>query len=135
MQKRRGWTWSLGIHAVGVAVLAMVVVLELPAEDEEVHLIVPIRAYDQVMMENPRDLYPNRKILDMNRDEDPVFRRDTGEEEEFENERNNEDVSEFLSDKQFRGQGTYEVAGGGAGAGGIRGVRGFRQRMLVYASG
>ena len=137
------WGISVGVHTVVALILTYLVVLGNPFNDDDAVVVSPPRK-PRVMpeMEKPPDLDPNKKILDMDKSvDDPVFRKDaeesdhneTADEEEFEKAKG--DSFDFVSDKPFKGKGTYDVIGGGAGGGGRYGGRLGGKRNLVARGG
>ena len=137
------WGISIAAHVVVLGILAMVIVLGSPFEDEDAVVVSPPRKPREMPeMEKPRDLDPNKKILDMKKSvEDPVYRKDaeesdhneTADEEEFQKAKG--DSLDFVSDKPFKGKGTYDVIGGGAGGGGRYGGRLGGKKNLVARGG
>jgi len=88
-------------------------------------------------MEKPRDLDPNKKILDMKKSvEDPVYKKDAVESDHSETADDGEfqkakgDSLDFVTDKPFKGKGTHDTLGAGGG-GGRYGVRLGDKRNLV----
>jgi len=136
------WSISLGIHVVVALLCGWFWVVASPEEEEAVVVSPPRRPKVLPEMEKPRDLNPSKKILDMAKSvEDPVYRKDaeesdhneTADDEEFQKAKG--DSLDFVSDKPFKGKGTYDVIGTGAGGGGRYGGRLGGKRNLVARGG
>ena len=86
-------------------------------------------------------LYPSKKVLMKKAVEDPVYRKnaeasdhnETSDEEEFAKAKG--DSLDFVSDKPYKGRGTYDVISGGGGGGGRYGARLGGKRNLVARGG
>src|SRR5687768_7096159 len=136
------WAISTGLHVVMALVLGWFWAAEAK-EDEEAVVVSPPRKPRQLPeMEKPRDLDPNKKILDMEKSvEDPVYKKDaeeadhneTADEEEFNKAKG--DSMDMVSDKPFKGKGTYDVIGGGGGGGGRFGTRVGGKKNLTEEGG
>jgi hypothetical protein len=136
------WAISTGLHVVMALLLGFFWAVHAKEEEEAVVVSPPRKPRVLPEMEKPRDLDPNKKILDMEKSvEDPVYRKDaeesdhneTADEEEFQKAKG--DSLDFVSDKPFKGKGTYDVIGGGAGGGGRYGSRLGGKRNLVARGG
>ncbi len=136
------WAISTGLHVVGALLIGLLWAVQAKGDEEAVVVSPPRKPRQLPEMEKPRDLDPNKKILDMNKSvEDPVYRKDaeeadhneTADEEEFMKAKG--DSLDFVSDKPFKGKGTYDVIGGGAGGGGRYGTRLGGKRNLVARGG
>jgi hypothetical protein len=136
------WAISLGIHVVIALLCGWFWVVAAPEEEEAVVVSPPRKPKPLPEMEKPKDLNPNKKILDMAKSvEDPVYRKDaeesdhneTADDEEFQKAKG--DSLDFVSDKPFKGKGTYDVIGAGGGGGGRYGSRLGGKRNLVARGG
>jgi len=143
VQKTHWWALSTGMHVV-LALLIGFFWAVGSREDAEAVVVRPPRKPRQLPeMEKPRNLDPQKKILDMPKTvEDPVFKKDaleadhneTADEEEFQKAKG--DSVDFVSDKPFKGKGTYDVIGGGPGGGGRYGTRvGGKQNLVARGGG
>jgi len=92
-------------------------------------------------LDMPRNPGPPRKAIDPAK-EDPVYRKDareadhneTADDEEFQKAKG--DSLDFVSDKPFKGKGTYDVIGTGGGGGGRYGSRlGGKRNLVARGSG
>ncbi len=137
------WALSTGLHVVMALMLAYLAVVGAPpVEEEPVVVAAPRKPRPIPEMEKPKDLDPNKKILDMKKAvEDPVFKKDAEEADHNETDDNEEfmkakgDSMDFVSDKPFKGKGTYDVLGAGGGGGGRYGGRLGGKRNLVARGG
>lgn len=137
------WAISTGLHVVVALVLAYLVVIGGPPVEEEAVVVATARKPRPIPeMEKPKDLDPNKKILDMKKSvEDPVYKKnaeesdhnETADDEEFMKAKG--DSLDFVSDKPFKGKGTYDVLGAGGGGGGRYGGRLGGKRNLVARGG
>jgi hypothetical protein len=137
------WAMSTGIHVVVALIMAYLIVLSGPPVDDNAVVVAPPRKPRPIPeMEKPRDLDPNKKILDMKKSvEDPVYKKDaeesdhneTADDEEFQKAKG--DSLDFVSDKPFKGKGTYDTIGTGGGGGGRYGGRLGGKRNLVARGG
>ena len=137
------WAISTGLHVVVALLLGWFWVAQATEDDEAVVMSAPRKPRLLPEMEKPRDVDPNRKVLDMQKSvEDPVFKKDaeesdhneTADEEEFMKAKG--DSLDFVSDKPFKGKGTYDVVGGGGGGGGRYGTRlGGKQNLVARGGG
>jgi len=136
------WAISFGVHVVIAFILTYLIVLGEDKKDEELVKISARRDPVEQPEMKPVDLPERKKILDMKKSvEDPVFRKDaeesdhneTADEEEFQKAKG--DSVDFVSDKPFKGKGTYDVIGGGGGGGGRFGGRLGGKRNLVARGG
>jgi hypothetical protein len=141
-RKTPWWVISTGIHTA--AFLAIGFFWAVQARPEEAAVVVsPLRKPRPLPeLEKPRDLDPNKKVLDMQKSvEDPVYKKDAEESDHNETDDNEEfkqakgDSLDFVSDKPFKGKGTYDVVGGGGGGGGRYGSRLGGKRNLVARGG
>jgi hypothetical protein len=138
------WAISTGIHVVIALICAYMVVLAKPAGEEEAVVVAPPRKPRPVPeMEKPKDLNPNEKILDIKKAvDDPVYKKDaeesdhneTADDEDYQKAKG--DSLDFVSDKPFKGKGTYDTIGGGSGGGGRYGSRlGGRKNLVARGGG
>ena len=142
VQKTPWWSISVGLHTVAALIVAFFWVVQARGDDEAVVVSPPRKPRVVPDMKKPLDADPNKKVLDMEESvEDPVYRKDaeesdhneTADEEEFEKAKG--DSLDFVSDKPFKGKGTYDVIGGGGGGGGRYGGRLGGKRNLVTRGG
>ncbi|MBI2931822.1 MAG: terpene cyclase/mutase family protein [Planctomycetes bacterium] len=135
------WAMSTGIHVVLALLMAWLVVIGSPPDDDDAVVVAPPRKPRVIPdMEKPPDL-PNEKVLDMKKStEDPVFKKEeeadhneTEDNEEFQKAKG--DSLDFVSDKPFKGKGTYDTIGTGGGGGGRYGGRLGGKRNLVNKGG
>jgi hypothetical protein len=136
------WAISTGLHVVVALLIGLLWAVQAREDDEAVVVSPPRKPRELPEMERPRDLDPNKKILDIKKSvEDPVYRKDaeeadhneTADEEEFMKAKG--DSLDFVSDKPFQGKGTFDVIGGGGGGGGRYGTRLGGKRNLVARGG
>ena len=139
--KTPSWTVSVGFHLAIALLLGLFWAVGTWVEEDAVVVTPKVRPIAPEM-ERPRDLDPHKKVLDMNKSvEDPVFRKDseeadhteTADEEEFQKARG--DSVDYVSDRPFKGAGTYDTVGGGGGGGGRYGSRLGGKRNLVARGG
>jgi ElaB/YqjD/DUF883 family membrane-anchored ribosome-binding protein len=142
VRKTPWWSISTGIHIVAALLIGFLWAVQAREDDEAVVVSPPRKPRALPEMDKPKDLDPNRKILDVEKSvEDPVYRKDaeeaerneTADEEEFQKAKG--DSLDYVSDKPFTGKGTYDVIGGGAGGGGRYGTRLGGKRNLVARGG
>ncbi|MBI4566398.1 MAG: terpene cyclase/mutase family protein [Planctomycetes bacterium] len=136
------WGMSIGIHVVMALFMAYLIAAGKARPDEEAVVVAAPRKPRPIPeMEKPKDLQQN-KPLDMKKAvEDPVFKKnaeesdhnETADEEEFQKAKG--DSLDFVSDKPFKGKGTYDTIGGGGGGGGRYGGRLGGKRNLVARGG
>ncbi len=136
------WAVSTGIHVVFALLIGLLWAVQAKGDEEAVVVSPPRKPRPVPDLEKPRDLDPNKKILDMKKSvEDPVFRKDfeesdhneTADEEEFMKAKG--DSLDFVSDKPFKGKGTYDTIGVGGGGGGHYGGRLGGKKNLVARGG
>jgi len=136
------WAMSTGLHVVATLVMAYLIVLTGPPPDDNAVVVAPPRRPRPIPeMDKPRDLDPNKKILDHVKSvEDPVHMKaeesdhtETADDEEFNKAKG--DSYDFVSDKPFKGKGTYDTIGAGGGGGGKYGGRIGGKRKLVATGG
>jgi Ca-activated chloride channel family protein len=135
------WALSTGLHVFLALLVGFFWVVGAPPVEETV-VVGRALKLPPPEMERPRDLDPNKKILDMERSvEDPVYRRETEqadhaemvEMEEFHRARG--DSVDFVSDKPFKGRATCDVIARGGGGGGRYGTRFGGQKALSALGG
>ncbi|MFN3487443.1 MAG: hypothetical protein ACK44W_18400, partial [Planctomycetota bacterium] len=114
------WAISAGLHVVVALLIGFFWAVQATPEEEAVVVSPPRKPRQLPEMEKPRDLDPNKKILDMQKSvEDPVYKKDAEEADHNETDDNEEfkqakgDSLDFVSDKPFKGKGTYDVVGAG----------------------
>ena len=74
------WAISIGLHTVAGLIVGFFWVVGVVAEEDAVVVSPPRKPRVIPEMEKPRDLDPNKKILDMEKSvEDPVYKKDTVE--------------------------------------------------------
>jgi len=136
------WAMSTGLHVVATLVMAYLIVLSGPAEAEIPTNVRPTRRVRPFEIERPRDIDPNKKILDIKKPTaDPVFNRQAEESERNETDDDEPwhlakgDSLDLVSDKPFKGKGTYDTIGGGGGGGGRYGQRLGGDRNLATKRG
>src|SRR5262245_23300543 len=136
------WSLSTGLHVAVALLIGFLWAVQAQEDDGVVVMSAPRKPRLLPEMDKPRDLDPNKKILDMQKSvEDPVYKKDaeeadhneTADEEEFNKAKG--DSLDFVSDKPFKGKGTYDVIGGGGGGGGRYGSRLGGKRNLVARGG
>jgi Ca-activated chloride channel family protein len=141
VRKTPWWSLSVGLHVLATLLVGFFWVVQA-MRPESAAVVNPVwKTPPLPEMEKPRDLDPNKKILDMEKSvEDPVYRKDAEEadhnetaDEEFQKARG--DSIDYVSDKPFKGKATYDVVGGGAGGGGRFGSRLGGKRNLVARGG
>jgi len=141
IQKTPWWAISTGLHVVGALLIGFFWAVQLPADDSAVVVAPPRKPRPLPVMDKPQDVTENTKVLDVKQaSEEVVYRKveesdhtETADDEEFEKAKG--DSLDFVSDKPFKGKGTYDVIGGGAGGGGRYGGRLGGKRDLVKKGG
>jgi hypothetical protein len=136
------WGISVAIHALVAVIAALFWATEAIEEVEAVVMSPPRKPREIPIMEKPKNIDPNKKLLDIEKSaEDPIFRKDAEEadhnetDDDAEFEKMKGDSLDFVSDKPFKGKGTYDVIGGGGGGGGRYGGRLGGKRNLVATGG
>jgi len=143
ISKTPWWSLSTGLHVALALLIGFLWAVQAREDVEAVTVSAPRKPRLLPDMDKPRDLDPNKKILDVQKSvEDPVYRKDaeeadrneTADEEEFQKAKG--DSLDFVSDKPLKGRGTYDVIGGGAGGGGRYGSRlGGKQNLVARGGG
>ena len=130
VQKTPWWSVSLGIHVLAVLALGWFWVVQADADDEVVVVSRPRKPREIPKMENPTvQNDEKRPKLDYDKKSKETFfkkeensdRIETNDDEEFKKAKG--DSLDFVSNKPFKGRGTYDVIGGGSGGGGKFGGR------------
>jgi hypothetical protein len=136
------WAISTGLHVTAALLIGFFWAVNANVPEEAVVVAPPRKPRQLPEMEKPKNLDPNKKVLDMEKSvEDPVYRKDAEESDRNETADNEEfqkakgDSLDFVSDKPFKGKGTYDVIGGGGGGGGRYGSRLGGKRNLVARGG
>lgn len=136
------WAISTGGHVMVALLIGFFWAANANIDEEAVVVSPPRKPRQLPEMEKPKDLDPNKKVLDMEKSvEDPIYRKDAEESDHNETADNEEfakakgDSMDFVSDKPFKGKGTYDVIGGGGGGGGRYGSRLGGKRNLVARGG
>lgn len=142
ISKTPWWAMSVGLHVVLALICWYRIVLGDTDEGLEAVVVAPPRKPRVIPeMEKPKDLDPNKKILDVKKSvEDPVFKKteesdhtETDDNEEFQKAKG--DSMDFVSDKPFKGKGSLDTIGAGGGGGGRYGGRLGGKRDLVARGG
>lgn len=143
ISKTPWWAISVGLHVVVAIVTMFGIALSKNDDDEEAVIVSqPRKPRPLPEMEKPQNLDPTKKVLDMTKQsEDPTFKKDATESDHNESDDNEDfnkmkgDSLDFVSDKPFKGKGTYDVIGGGGGGGGRYGGRLGGKKNLVTKGG
>lgn len=137
------WGISVGFHVV----IALAGVLLFgggrgEANDQDAISVAPPKKPRPLPeMEKPRDLDPNKKVLDTEKSvEDPMFRKveEATHNESDDDEEHHQmkgDSLDFVSDKPFKGKGISDAIGVGGGGGGRFGGRLGGKKNLVARGG
>ena len=141
VQKTPWWSISVGLHTVAALIVAFFWVVQARGDEEAVVVSPPRKPRVIPEMEQPKDLKQEKKTLDVEQTADEIVYKkavvsdhnETADEEEFEKMKG--DSLDFVSDKPFKGHGTYDVIGGGGGGGGRYGHRIGGKRDLVSVGG
>jgi hypothetical protein len=136
------WVISTFSWSIILGFFALVWGSGVPKVDDDAVVVSPPRKPRQIPeMEKPKDLDPNKKVLDNpKKTDDPIFRKveeadhnESDDDEEFKKMKG--DSLDFVSDKPFKGKGTYDTIGGGGGGGGRYGGRLGGKQDLVNSGG
>ncbi|HLF93644.1 MAG TPA: prenyltransferase/squalene oxidase repeat-containing protein [Planctomycetota bacterium] len=136
------WSLSTGIHVVVALMLGWFWVVQSAAEEEVTVMSPPRKPRETPVMEPPKDQPEREKILDIvKQSQDVVFMKnvpedtttETPDDEEFKKAKG--ESFDFVSDKPFKGRGTYDVVGGGGGGGGKFGGRLGGKKLSVANGG
>ncbi|MFN3486083.1 MAG: prenyltransferase/squalene oxidase repeat-containing protein, partial [Planctomycetota bacterium] len=136
------WMISSGIHTVAFLAIGFFWAVKAAPEEDAVVVSPPRKPRPLPELEKPRNLDPNKKILDIQKSADePVYKKNAEEADHNETDDNEEfkqakgDSLDFVSDRPFKGKGTYDVVGAGGGGGGRFGHRLGGKRNLVARGG
>jgi hypothetical protein len=141
IQKTPWWAISTGLHVTAALLIGFFWVIQTEGDAEAVVVTPPRRPRTIPEMEKPKDLNP-QKVLDVKEtSSEVVFRKDvevsdhveTADDEEYKKAKG--DSLDFVSDKPFKGKGTYDTIGGGGGGGGRYGSRLGGKRDLTVKGG
>ena len=141
VQKTPWWSISIGLHTVGALLVGFFWVVGA-VKDTEALVVTPPRPPRTVPKMDPiKKLDDNKKILDIEKkSEEVVYKRaiesdhtETPDEEDFKKAKG--DSLDMVSDKPFKGKGTFDVIGGGGGGGGRFGGREGGKLDLVASGG
>ena len=141
IRKTPWWSISTGGHVVAALALAWFWAVDVRG-DEEVPIVVARKPRPVVEFDKPQDQPLKEKILDVKQQADEVlYQKDvevsdhaeTPDDEEFAKAKG--DSEDFVSDKPFKGKGTYDTIGGGSGGGGKYGTRFGGKRRLTQLGG
>lgn len=137
IQKTPWWAISIGLHALAALILGFLIVVQQPAESDEIVVMrkprpkpeVPDMTTADVKAPVPIDVQTTATdpMLTLERDD----HNETPDEEDFQKAKGDPD---FVSDKPFRGKGAGDVIGGGGGGGGRKGTP-FGGRVSKKAGG
>jgi hypothetical protein len=141
VKKTPWWSISTGMHVLAALALAWFWAVDVKGDDEIPISMPPRKPRPIVVFEPPRDVPPKEKLLDSKTEsEEVVFKPvetsdhvETADDEEFEKAKG--ESLDFVSDKPFKGKGTYDVIGGGGGGGGNYGGRKGGKRDLTFNGG
>ena len=134
------WSISTGLHLLAALALGFFWAVDVAGTDE-IPVVITRPPRPKIEFQPPQDLPPKEPVLDIKQEStEVVFKKteisdhvETADDEEFAKAKG--EAMDMVSDKPFKGKGTFDVIGGGGGGGGRFGSRVGGKKDLTTIGG